>query len=159
MGIERLKANRGLIANRIALNDDDGTIRAALTGMMSETTTITRPELVDYLLDICEQCDLGINNFVKSVATMVIKRETPAETIVKRVKRLTVKSFMDAWTLNLERLQQCCVHVGSIDGESNPLRIPFCARQLFKELRDKTSYGQVRINEVIPAERLARARR
>jgi uncharacterized radical SAM superfamily Fe-S cluster-containing enzyme len=159
LGIERLKANLGLIANRIALTDADGAVRAALMGMMSETTTITRPELVDYLLDICEQCDLGINNFVKSVATMVVKREGPTETIIKRIKRLTVKSFMDAWTLNLERLQQCCVHVGSTEGDSNPVRIPFCARQLFSELRHKTTAGQVQINEVIPAARIARVSR
>ena len=50
---------------------------------------------------------------------------------------------MDAWTLNVERLQQCCVHVGSTDGEANPVRVPFCARQLFGGLRRKTSAGMV----------------
>ena len=64
------------------------------------------------------------------------------------MKRLTIKSFMDAWTLNAERLQQCCVHVGSTDGDSNLIRVPFCARQLFGELRQKTSAGQVAINRV-----------
>ena len=157
MGIERLKANLGLVANRIALTDDDGAIRAALTGMMSETTTITRPELVDYLLDICENCDLGINSFVKSVANMVIKRETPAETIVKRIKRLTVKTFMDGWTLNLERLQQCCVHVGSTNADMNPVRVPFCARQLFTELRRMTSSGQIEASKVVQLNRKVRA--
>ena len=54
-----------------------------------------------------------------------------AELVALRTKRLSVKSFMDAWTMNIERLQQCCVHVGSVDPESDPVRIPFCARQLF----------------------------
>ena len=62
-------------------------------------------------------------------------REAAVEEIALRVKRFSVKSFMDAWTLNVERLQQCCVHVGSTDGEANPVRVPFCARQLFGGLR------------------------
>jgi uncharacterized radical SAM superfamily Fe-S cluster-containing enzyme len=68
---------------------------------------------------------------------------------MKRVKRLTVKSFMDAWTLNIERLQQCCVHVGSTDGDTDPVRIPFCARQLFGHLRQRTSAGQVAARQLV----------
>jgi uncharacterized radical SAM superfamily Fe-S cluster-containing enzyme len=150
LGIERLKANLGLVSNRIAFPDANETIQAALVGMMSETTTITRPELIDYVLNLCESCDLGLSGFVKSVTNLVLKREYPIETVTKRMKRLTIKSFMDAWTLNIERLQQCCVHVGSTGGESNPVRVPFCARQLFSELRQKTSAGQVSARELIP---------
>jgi hypothetical protein len=56
---------------------------------------------------------------------------------------------MDAWTMNIERLQQCCVHVGSVDGESDPVRIPFCARQLFGGLRRHTSGGMVSARELV----------
>jgi uncharacterized radical SAM superfamily Fe-S cluster-containing enzyme len=49
---------------------------------------------------------------------------------------------MDAWTMNVERLQQCCVHVAST-GEDEPVRIPFCARQAFAALRRRTSEGMV----------------
>lgn len=143
LGIERLKANLGLVANRIAFPEANEVIQAALTGMMSETTTITRPELIDYVLNLCEHCDLGLSGFVQTVTNLVSKRESPIETVSKRMKRFTIKSFMDAWTMNLERLQQCCVHVGSTDGESNPVRVPFCARQAFHELRQRTSAGQV----------------
>lgn len=153
LGVERLKENLGLVANHIAFDEASQEIKAALLGMMSETTTITRPELIDYMLDLCENCDLGLNNFVKTVARSLVKRENPIESVVKRMKRLTIKSFMDAWTLNVERLQQCCVHVGSTDGESELVRIPFCARQLFTELRERTSAGQVPINEVLPVGR------
>lgn len=153
LGLERLKANLGLVSNRIAFPDANETIQAALVGMMSETTTITRPELIDYVLNLCESCDLGLSGFVKSVGSLILKREYPIETVTKRMKRLTIKSFMDAWTLNVERLQQCCVHVGSTDGESNPVRVPFCARQLFGELRRKTSAGQVSSAELIPLNR------
>ena len=156
LGIEKLKANLGLVSNRIAFTEASEEIKAALTGMMSETTTITRPELIDYMMDLCENCDLGLNNFVKTVTKALLKRENPIETVTKRLKRLTIKSFMDAWTLNVERLQQCCVHVGSTDGEANPVRIPFCARQLFSEYRRQTSAGQVPINQVIPVNRIAR---
>lgn len=141
LGRERLKANLGLVGNRIAFPEANETIQAALVGLMSETTTITRPELIDYVLKLCESCDLGLNEFVKTVAHAVLRRESPIETVTKRMKRLTVKTFMDAWTLNVERLQQCCVHVGSTDGADNLVRIPFCARQLFGELRQRTSRG------------------
>jgi uncharacterized radical SAM superfamily Fe-S cluster-containing enzyme len=116
LGTERLKASLGLVGNRIAPDDAMWT---ALVGMMSETTLVSRPELVDHLLRVCEACVLG------------------------------VKSFMDAWTLNVERLQQCCVHVGSTDGEANPVRIPFCARQLFGGLRRTTSAGMVPARELV----------
>jgi uncharacterized radical SAM superfamily Fe-S cluster-containing enzyme len=56
---------------------------------------------------------------------------------------------MDAWTMNIERLQQCCVHVGSTDGETDPVRIPFCARQLFGNLRRRTSVGQVPARQLV----------
>ena len=149
LGLDRLKANLGLISNRIAYTETTDEIKAALLGMMSETTTITRPELIDYMINICENCDLGLNSFVKGFANVILKRETPVETVLKRIKRLTIKQFMDAWTLNVERLQQCCVHVGSTDSESNPVRVPFCARQLFTELRHKTSAGQISINQLV----------
>jgi uncharacterized radical SAM superfamily Fe-S cluster-containing enzyme len=35
-------------------------------------------------------------------------------------------AFQDAWTLDLERLRDCCIHVLSPDGRL----IPFCAYNL-----------------------------
>jgi hypothetical protein len=122
-------------------------------GMMSETTTITRPELIDYVLTLCENCDLGLSGLLRRFTSVVLRRELAAEPVSKRLKRLTIKSFMDAYTLNMERLQQCCVHVGSTDGDANPVRIPFCARQLFGDLRRKTSAGQVPAQQLIPLQR------
>ncbi len=158
LGIERLKENLGLVANRIAFTEASEEIKAALMGMMSETTTITRPELIDYMLNLCENCDLGLNNFIATVTKSLLKRENPIETVTKRMKRLTIKSFMDAWTLNVERLQQCCVHVGSTDAEMSPIRVPFCARQLFGELRRKTSAGQIDVNNLVATRPSGRAR-
>jgi uncharacterized radical SAM superfamily Fe-S cluster-containing enzyme len=146
VGTERLKANLSVVGNRIAADDE---LWDALIGMMSETTTISRPELIDYLLNICEACDLSVGGFIKDVGRYLLKGERAAELVALRTKRLSVKSFMDAWTMNIERLQQCCVHVGSIDGDSDPVRIPFCARQLFGSLRQRTSVGQVGARELV----------
>lgn len=152
LGRDRLKANLGLVANRIAA--DEPALGQALVAMMSETTTISRPELIEHVLTLCEHCDLGLSGFVQSIGARLLGRAA-TEPISKRIKRLTVKSFMDAWTLNMERLQQCCVHVGSLDAERNPVRIPFCARQAFGELRQRTSAGQVPLSEVRRARRSA----
>jgi uncharacterized radical SAM superfamily Fe-S cluster-containing enzyme len=151
LGKERLKANLDLVSNRIAA--DEAALGQALMGMMSETTTITRPELIDYVLTLCDNCDLGLSGLLRRFTSVVLKRELAAEPVSKRLKRLTIKSFMDAYTLNMERLQQCCVHVGSTDGDANPVRIPFCARQLFGDLRRKTSAGQVPAQQLIPLQR------
>jgi uncharacterized radical SAM superfamily Fe-S cluster-containing enzyme len=146
VGVERLKQNLSVVGNRIAADDE---LWDSLIGMMSETTTISRPELVDYLLNICEACDIGLGGFIRDLGSMVFKGERAAELVARRTKRLSVKSFMDAWTLNIERLQQCCVHVGSSDGETDPVRIPFCARQLFGSLRRRTSSGQVPARQLV----------
>ena len=146
LGTEQLKIHLGLVSNRIAPDDAMWT---ALVGMMSETTLVSRPELIDHLLRVCEACDLGVTGFVKSLGRWLVDRDAAVEEIAKRVKRLSVKSFMDAWTLNVERLQQCCVHVGSTNGDDNPVRVPFCARQLFGGLRRHTSAGMVPARELI----------
>lgn len=154
LGEDTLRANLGLVSNRIAFPAANDVIQAALTGMMSETTTVSRPELVDYVMNICEQCEIGLSGLVQTVANLVIKRESPVDTVAKRMKRITIKSFMDAWTMNIERLQQCCVHVGSVDPDAEVVRIPFCARQAFGALRQRTSAGQVSANQLIALDRI-----
>ncbi|MEP7041221.1 MAG: hypothetical protein ABI864_06560, partial [Chloroflexota bacterium] len=92
--------------------------------------------------------------FMKDIGRYLVKGERAAELVALRTKRLSVKSFMDAWTMNIERLQQCCVHVGSTDGEEVPVRIPFCARQLFGNLRRRTSAGQVAARQLVELDSL-----
>ena len=140
IGRDQLKQHMAVYGNRLAPDD---ALWEALTGLLSETALISRPELIDHLLDICEVCDLGVSGFVKTLGRWVMRRDgVPVEAIAKRVKRISVKTFMDAWTMNVERLQQCCVHVAST-GEDEPVRIPFCARQAFAGLRRRTSEGMV----------------
>jgi uncharacterized radical SAM superfamily Fe-S cluster-containing enzyme len=140
IGRDNLKERLVLIGNRLAPDD---ALWDALTRLMSETAMVSRPELIDHLLDICEVCDLGVSGFVRTLGRWVMDRsDVPVEMIAKRIKRLSIKTFMDPWSMNVERLQQCCVHVGST-GVDEPVRIPFCARQTFGALRRRTSAGMV----------------
>ena len=36
---------------------------------------VSRPELIDHLLDICEVCDLGVSGFVKTLGRWLIDRD------------------------------------------------------------------------------------
>jgi uncharacterized radical SAM superfamily Fe-S cluster-containing enzyme len=40
--------------------------------------------------------------------------------------QISAMAFQDAWSLNLERLQGCCIHVAQADGRL----IPFCSFNL-----------------------------
>lgn len=52
-----------------------------------------------------------------------------------RVKRITVKPFMDMNTMIEERLLQCCVHVATVNEESDAHQCaPFCAVQAWAPL-------------------------
>ena len=102
-------------------------------------------------------CDLGVSGFVKTLGRWVMDRgAVPVDMLARRVKRISIKTFMDPWTMNVERLQQCCVHVGST-GVEDPVRIPFCARQTFGALRRRTSSGLVPARELPMVEAAFRA--
>jgi 7,8-dihydro-6-hydroxymethylpterin dimethyltransferase len=156
IGLDVLKAHLSLVGNRIAADDE---LWDNLAGLMSETTLVSRPEMIDRIAALCEACGLGVTGFVRTVGAAIMKRGLAVEQAALRVKRLSVKTFMDPWTMNMERLQQCCVHVGSVDGEQ-PVRIPFCARQVFGEMRRRTSAGMVSGRELVSLNdpRLARRR-
>ena len=55
------------------------------------------------------------------------------EMLATRVKRLSVKPFMDMNTMLEERLLQCCVHVG-LRSERQHQCAPFCAVQAWSPL-------------------------
>ena len=67
IGRDQLKDRLVLFGNRIAPDD---ALWDALTRLMSETAMVSRPELIDNLLDICEVCDLGVSGFVKTPRTL-----------------------------------------------------------------------------------------
>ena len=52
----------------------------------------------------------------------------------ERVKRITVKPFMDMNTMIEERLAQCCVHVATRGADDAHQCAPFCAVQAWPAL-------------------------
>lgn len=138
VGEEALRANLSTFGNTIAFVESLGTVRDALLGVMSESMTLSRPELAGHLRSLCAACDLGgIGEFFK----LAFGRGGTARFVGERVKRITVKHFMDADTLISERLEQCCVHVAGAGNE--PVRMPFCAARLFPKVRARAAEGMV----------------
>ncbi|HEX8941329.1 MAG TPA: radical SAM protein [Candidatus Limnocylindrales bacterium] len=152
VGVDRLRTHLGLVGNRIVPDDE---LWRALTALLSETMLVSRPELVEHLATLSDVCALGLSGFVRTLGRFVLGPERVAEAAALRVKRLSVKSFMDPWTMNVERLKQCCIHVGSVEAAAPPVRIPFCARQTFAPLRARTSTGLVARAELAPGGRVA----
>ncbi len=146
LGHDRIRELLGLVSNTIVFKDARASGQEALLGMMSQSITGSRPELARYAETLCRICSAGP---FASVARKVAP--SPSE-LALRLKRFTVKHFMDAWTMNVERLQQCCVHVGSA-AEGSP-RVPFCARQLFAPLRKLTAIGGIPRSELLSLDSL-----
>lgn len=135
VGEDALRDNLSLFGNTISFSESLSAVRDALFGIMSETMTLSRPQLLDHLRTLCSACDLSFTSGF----------------VGERVKRVTVKHFMDANTLIAERLEQCCVHVAGAG--SDPVRMPFCAARLFPKVRARALEGTVSraANRIVPA--------
>jgi hypothetical protein len=138
-----LRANLGVVGNTIAFADTLTMVRDALAGIMSESMTLSRPELVGHLSSLCSACDFG---GVAGLIGAAFRKDATHDFVGNRVKRITIKHFMDADTLITERLEQCCVHVGSAGND--PVRMPFCAARLFPKVRAKAVEGATTRSEV-----------
>jgi uncharacterized radical SAM superfamily Fe-S cluster-containing enzyme len=138
VGETALRQNLSVFGNSIAFVDGLAEIRGALTNVMSESMTLSRPELVANLAKICTACDLG--GFGQLLA-MAFRPGASAAFVGERIKRVTVKHFMDADTLVTERLEQCCVHVAGAGND--PVRMPFCAARLFPKVRARAQAAMV----------------
>ncbi|MBV9438400.1 MAG: radical SAM protein, partial [Candidatus Eremiobacteraeota bacterium] len=130
VGEEDLKRSLTVLGNTISFSESLAAVRAALGGVMSESMTLSRPELVTHLRTICTACDIG--GFGEMLRLAFAPGAT-ARFVGERVKRVTVKHFMDADTLITERLEQCCVHVAGAGNDV--VRMPFCATRLFPRVR------------------------
>jgi uncharacterized radical SAM superfamily Fe-S cluster-containing enzyme len=146
VGEDALRQNLSVFGNTIAFGESLAKIKAALLGVMSETMTLSRPELVKHLATLCAACDLG---GLGGLLARAFGRETTHDFVGERVKRVTVKHFMDADMLITERLEQCCVHVGSAGDD--PVRMPFCAARLFPKVRAKMREGAAARAALAPA--------
>ena len=129
-----------LVANRIADVDLPAalraTIRESLLGLLSEQSSLTHPGIGDLWRDVCEHCDLGISTLAAlATSAMPGAKHRMRRMLGERVKRITVKPFMDAATMIEERLTQCCVHVTTRrDGDGAHQCAPFCAVQAWPAL-------------------------
>ena len=153
IGHDRLKEHLDLVSNRIIDTELTGELRelvkASLLGLLSEQTSLSHPTVMDLFRDVCEACDLGLSTLLKMAAGSKRQAAALREMVGTRIKRITVKPFMDMNTMLEERLLQCCVHVGTRSPDQDQC-VPFCAAQAWRPL------GEMKIAEVArrKAERL-----
>jgi hypothetical protein len=136
VGNDALLENLSLFGNTIAFADSLGEIRKSLLGVMSESMTLSRPELATHLRTLCSACDIG---GIGELLALAFKPGSTGRFVGERVKRVTIKHFMDANMLITERLEQCCVHVAGAGND--PVRMPFCAARLFPKVRSRVLEG------------------
>src|SRR6185436_15795657 len=111
IGVDRLKEHLGLVSNRIAIEGVSTEIRdlvkASLLGLLSEQTSLTHPSVAEMFRNICDACDLGLASLVRLAGDALLgKKATFRRLWSERIKRITVKPFMDMNTMLEERLQQ-----------------------------------------------------
>ncbi|MEU8104372.1 radical SAM protein [Nonomuraea muscovyensis] len=140
MGHDRLKANLGLVSNRIADSEIPRELRLAvqesLLGLLSEQSSLSHPQIGDLWRDICENCDLGVSTLLTLASSALPGRRRRLRRMLgERVVRITVKPFMDISTMIEERLTQCCVHVGTRAEQDQCA--PFCAVQAWPQLSEQ----------------------
>lgn len=139
IGHERLLENLDLVSNRIADREIPAQLRdlvkQSLLGLLSEQSSLTHPTITDMFRNICENCDLGLSTILRVAGNALTGRsDRLREMLARRIKRITVKPFMDMNTMLEERLLQCCVHVGTA-GDRGDQCAPFCAVQAWPRLR------------------------
>jgi hypothetical protein len=144
-----------LVANRIADVQLPAALRTAvkdsLLGLLSEQSSLSHPNVADLWRDICEHCDLGIGTLRTLVAAKLpggAKRLRAM--LAERVKRITVKPFMDLGTMIEERLLQCCVHVATRSADDEHQCAPFCAVQAWPALSAQRLPGAVTTGRLLP---------
>ncbi|MGZ4241711.1 MAG: radical SAM protein [Actinomycetota bacterium] len=137
LGHEQLKERLGLISNRVidtgakrALRD---AIRASIVGLLSEHNSMAHPGMRELFIGVMRDSNIGLGTLFRAAAARLGDKRALRAMFGERVKRITVKPFMDVNTMIEERLMQCCVHVGTV-GSEGPQAIPFCAAQLWPEL-------------------------
>ena len=106
------------IANRIADVALPASMRVvvkdSLLGLLSEQSSLSHPRVGELWRDICENCDLGISTLMTLASSALPGGQARLRKLLgERVKRITVKPFMDMNTMIEERLAQCCVHVAT----------------------------------------------
>jgi 7,8-dihydro-6-hydroxymethylpterin dimethyltransferase len=134
--LEFLELSPDLVANRIADVEIGAAWRTAvkesLLGLLSEQSSLTHPGVGQLWRTICENCDLGVSTLVK--LALPGGQQRLRKLLGERVKRISVKPFMDISTMIEERLAQCCVHVATRSAGNEDQCAPFCAVQAWPAL-------------------------
>lgn len=141
VGPETLKSHLGLVSNRIVDPDLSAELRKmvkqSFLGLFSESSSLAQPSIGELFANVCQGCDLGLSTLLRLAGDAVLGRgEALRDLLGRRVKRITVKPFMDMSTMIEERLLQCCVHVGGSGAEGEALCMPFCAAQAWPALAE-----------------------
>ncbi|HSK80435.1 MAG TPA: radical SAM protein, partial [Thermoanaerobaculia bacterium] len=145
VGHETLQAHLGLVSNRIVDPDLSADLRRlvkeSLLGLFSESSSLAQPGIGELFKNVCEACDLGLTSLLRLAGDALRgRRDGLRELLGRRVKRITIKPFMDVHTMIEERLAQCCVHVGTANGHGHQC-VPFCAAQAWPVL------GRMKLSE------------
>src|SRR5690606_20984409 len=127
-------------------------VKQSLLDLLSEQSSLSHPSIAGIWKDICVGCDLGIGTLTQLAASALPGQHKRLRGFLgERVKRITVKPFMDINTMIEERLTQCCVHVATVrkdparegqdaneqpsaDGGAAHQCAPFCAVQAWAPL-------------------------
>ncbi len=138
IGPETLKAHLDLVSNKIIDPELSAELRRlvkeSLLGLLSEQSSLAEPGVGRLFRNVCEACDLGLSSLLRLAGEAALGgRDGLRQLLGRRVKRITVKPFMDLSTMLEERLIQCCVHVGAV-GEHGHQCVPFCAAQAWPAL-------------------------
>ena len=139
IGHEQLKAHLGLVSNRIGgwqlAPQIRELVKQSLLGLLSDEASLAQPRVWGLLRDVCENCDLGMTTLVRLAGEGLVGSNRKIRGLMAgRIKRITVKPFMDITTMIEERLVQCCVHVGTAGDDESDQCAPFCAVQAWTPL-------------------------
>ena len=136
---EWLELEPDSLANRIADDTIPATLRKvvkdSLLDLLSEQSSLSHPSIGSVWKDICENCDLGVGTLTAlATSSLPGQRARLRRMLGERVVRVTVKPFMDMYTMIEERLTQCCVHVATVNENGGHQCAPFCAVQAWAPL-------------------------
>ena len=137
IGREELHRHLDLVSNRIVDPGIVGQLRTlvglTLVGLHSEQSSLTHPRLRHMFLRVTGDGGLGLGSLTRMAGAYLRDRGRLRQLMGERVKRITVKGFMDVHTMVEDRLLQCCVHAGGVS-DGRPVAMPFCAAQTWPAL-------------------------
>jgi uncharacterized radical SAM superfamily Fe-S cluster-containing enzyme len=137
IGHEQLKTHLDLVSNTIAdwrlPKTSRRLLKQSLLDLLSEQSSLTHPTVPELLRNVCVNCDLGVGDVLRGLLGRA-DRGRVRDWLGTKVKRITVKPFMDVHTMLEERLLQCCVHVGTRSESGDHQCAPFCAVQAWPAL-------------------------